>query len=174
MNIFQSMNSGAFFLVIVALLNGLKPKIDGLISAPTEILLENKNLFAFIFLYVLLRAKITFDDHKHFRDSNQDHSPYRVSGFLLAILSWIIWAIAGYTATNLQFSSIMLATSLVVSVIWVSIHIAELQNELNKAGNKESILLTASRELSRVLIYPRAKDGKGFGLVIIPFKLANQ
>jgi hypothetical protein len=25
-----------------------------------------------------------------------------------------------------------------------------------------------------VLIYPRAKDGKGFGLVIIPFKLANQ
>ena len=28
--------------------------------------------------------------------------------------------------------------------------------------------------LSRVLIYPRAKDGKGFGLVIIPFKLANQ
>ena len=27
---------------------------------------------------------------------------------------------------------------------------------------------------SRVLIYPRAKDGKGFGLVIIPFKLANQ
>jgi hypothetical protein len=28
--------------------------------------------------------------------------------------------------------------------------------------------------VSRVLIYPRAKDGKGFGLVIIPFKLANQ
>lgn len=27
---------------------------------------------------------------------------------------------------------------------------------------------------SRVLIYPGAKDGKGFGLVIIPFKLANQ
>ncbi|WP_374502401.1 class I adenylate-forming enzyme family protein [Zoogloea sp.] len=27
---------------------------------------------------------------------------------------------------------------------------------------------------NRVLIYPRAKDGKGFGLVIIPFKLANQ
>jgi len=27
---------------------------------------------------------------------------------------------------------------------------------------------------SRVLIYPRAKDRKGFGLVIIPFKLANQ
>jgi hypothetical protein len=28
--------------------------------------------------------------------------------------------------------------------------------------------------VSRVLIYPRAKDRKGFGLVIIPFKLANQ
>ena len=29
-------------------------------------------------------------------------------------------------------------------------------------------------DTNRVLIYPRAKDGKGFGLVIIPFKLANQ
>ena len=35
-------------------------------------------------------------------------------------------------------------------------------------------VVTNIRGLNRVLIYPRAKDGKGFGLVIIPFKLANQ
>lgn len=37
-----------------------------------------------------------------------------------------------------------------------------------------SALKAAAGEPSRVLIYPGAKDGKGFGLVIIPFKLANQ
>lgn len=96
MNLFQVANGGATFLILSALVSGLAQAIAKLEGDPLAYLLTNHSILCLGAFIVVFRIKTLLDDHKHFGEPHQGTNTFRYIGFILAVISWIFWAIAAY------------------------------------------------------------------------------
>lgn len=150
MNLHQVLNSGAFFFVTASLIAGIGS--PDLIShkSPVEILENHHQKILFAIFYVILRAKMTFDDHRYYGSPVEDKDLPKTIGFLLAILSWVIWSLSGYTILNLKFSAAFLAFSILISSIWIIVHLIGIgsrfifRNSMHPMRTNEKALLEKS------------------------------
>lgn len=144
MNIFQSINIGATFLVIGALLAGVGLHLRTIEGSPVSFLLANYHI-VLVFLFILLfKLKTAFDDHKHFGEPHQFDSTLRYIGIILALLSWVVLGWAGYSVATPVRSSELIGISLIVSTAWVAVHIFEIL--IDKERRNKEIVISLIRE----------------------------
>src|SRR3954467_15324144 len=96
MNIFQAANGAATFLILSAIVAGLAKHFDSVSGSPVDYLLHHLEIVYLGVFIVVFRIKTLLDDHKHFAETYQDKSAFRYIGFVLAIVSWLFWGLAGY------------------------------------------------------------------------------
>lgn len=122
MNLHQVLNSGAFFFVIAALLAGMGPTREVEYEDALDFLSVNKEIVLFSVFYVVLRMKITFDDHQYFGSREVDEGGSKEAGFYVAVLSWVACALSGFSVQNFKVSAGFLAISIAASTVWCVIH----------------------------------------------------
>lgn len=144
MNLFQSANVGATFMILGALVAGLAKFFDNLPTPPIDYLLANKQVLYLGLFIVLFRVKTFIDDHKHFQEPLQGKNAFRYIGFMLAIISWVFWGMAAYLLVNTQRSSEIMATSILISTLWISVHVIEIL--VDKERRNKEILTSLIRE----------------------------
>lgn len=113
MNIKQTVNAGLLVVAVSALLSGF----TGLDYAPDEI---PATIWLFVGFYVLLRLKTFLDDHAYFGKAASGNPHFRI-GFVLAIISWLAWAVSGYMLADLQDAYFVLGVALTISTLWIVI-----------------------------------------------------
>jgi drug/metabolite transporter (DMT)-like permease len=93
---------------------------------------------------VVFRIKTLLDDHRHFAEPYQDKTVFRYVGFVLAIISWLFWGLAAYLLPSTVRASELMATSLLISTLWVAVHVIEILVDPERR-NKE-VLTSVMRE----------------------------
>lgn len=126
MNLFQGANASATFLILSAIVAGISQAISKTQEDPLIYLRNNLSILYLGAFIVIFRIKTLLDDHKHFGEPPQATNAFRYLGFILAVISWILWAIAAYLIANTIRSSEMMATSLLISIGWIVIHLMEI------------------------------------------------
>lgn len=144
MNIFQAANGAATFLILSAIVAGLAKHIDSAALGPVEYLLAHKEVIYLAMFLVVFRIKTLLDDHKHFAESHQDKSPFRYIGFVLAVVSWLFWGLAGYLVSSTSRASELMAISVLISTLWVAVHVIEIL--LDKERRNKEALTSIMRE----------------------------
>ncbi len=108
----KHINNSFLVVVISALLIGLS-KFD----PPSRI-----SVFTLLFalFYLALRLKTYLDDFAFFKAARLDTPNFKV-GFVLAIISWCVWALSGYMIykSDSLISLFLLGISISVSTIWI-------------------------------------------------------
>ena len=80
------------------------------------------NIILLSVLFVLLRAKFWFDDEAYLEDVGRDILPGGLPfgfGMLLAVISWILWAFAGFFIKDVELCSLLMVSVFVVSTFWI-------------------------------------------------------
>jgi len=126
MNIFQAANGAATFLILSALVGGMAKHLDAVEGSVIEHFMQNTPILYLGLFIVVFRVKTLLDDHRHFGESYQDKSALRYVGFLLAVLSWLFWALAAYVLSSTIRASELMATSLLILTLWVAVHVIEI------------------------------------------------
>jgi thiamine transporter ThiT len=126
MNLFQAANGAATFLILSALVAGLARHLDGVQGSLLEYLIAHVAIAYLGIFIVIFRIKTLLDDHRHFAEPYQDKSVFRYVGFVLAILSWLFWGLAAYLVPSTVRSSELMATSILISTLWVAVHVIEI------------------------------------------------
>lgn len=144
MNLFQAANGAATFLILSAIVAGLAKYFEASPSSPLQSLLGQPDIILLGLFIVIFRVKTLLDEHKHFAESYQDKSNFRYVGFLLAVLSWILWGIAGYLLPNTARSSELMVASIAVSTLWVAAHVIEILTD--KTRRNSEVLTSVMRE----------------------------
>jgi hypothetical protein len=136
MNLFQGANAAATFLVISALVAGLAKQAPDVQGSYSTYLWTQKAIVLLGLFIVLFRIKTALDDHRHFAEAAQDKNVFRYIGFILAVLSWIFWALAAYLLTNTLRSSELMTTSLLISTSWIIVHLIEILVDRERRKNE--------------------------------------
>ena len=144
MNIFQAANGAATFLILSAIVAGLARYLDAAPGGPIQDLLNRPEIVLLGLFLIVFRIKTLLDDHKHFAESYQDKSSFRYVGFVLAIISWIFWGIAGYLLPSTTRAAEMMAVSILVSTLWVAAHVIEIL--VDKVRRNTESLTSVMRE----------------------------
>lgn len=144
MNLFQAANGAATFLILSAIVAGLARYFDTAKKSPLQDSLDRPDIILLGLFIVIFRVKTLLDDHKHFAESYQDKSTFRYVGFLLAVLSWLLWGIAGYLLPNTTRSSELMVASIGVSTLWVAAHVIEILTDKTRRNNE--VLTSVIRE----------------------------
>ena len=144
MNIFQAANGAATFLILSAIVAGLSRHLETVTGSLIEHLLNHLEVAYLGLFLVVFRIKTLLDDHKHFAESYQDKSVFRYIGFILAIISWLFWGIAGYLLPSTVRASELMAVSLLVSTLWVAVHVIEIL--IDKVRRNNESLTSVMRE----------------------------
>ena len=111
MNLKQVINLSFLGINISAVLIGVMRIETSAAQAPLE-------MWLFISMFVFLRFKFFLDDHEYFSKPNQDHNHFAI-GFVLAIASWLLWAISGYHVPDLESAYLLLGIALTISTFWI-------------------------------------------------------
>jgi hypothetical protein len=137
MNLFQGINSAAMFLILGAVVTGLAKRLLDVQDSPTWYLLEHREIAYLAIFIIVFRIKTSLDDHKHFGEMHRDQNVFRYIGFVLAILSWIFWALAGYiVASSTIRASELLAIGILISTSWVAVHLIEILVDRDRRKNE--------------------------------------
>jgi hypothetical protein len=144
MNLFQAANGAATFLIVSALVAGLAKQFEGVSGSPIRYLLDHLEIVYLGLFIVVFRIKTLLDDHKHFAEPLQDKSVFRYVGFVLAIISWIFWGLAAYLLSSTIRSSELMAASILVSTLWVVVHVIEIL--VDKDRRNREVLTSLMRE----------------------------
>jgi hypothetical protein len=145
MNLFQAANGAATFLILSAVVAGLAKRLDSENGDPLRYLLfEHRSIIYLGFFIVVFRIKTLLDDHRHFAELNQDKTTWRYIGFVLAVISWLFWALAGYDLPNTTRAAEFMATSILVSTCWVVVHLIEIL--LDPARRNSQAIVSIMRE----------------------------
>ena len=144
MNLFQAANGAATFLILSALVAGLAKRFDTVIGSPVDYLLAHTEILYLGLFIVVFRIKTLLDDHRHFAELRQDKSVFRYIGFVLAIISWIFWALAAYLLTSSLRASELMAVSLLISTLWIAVHVIEIL--IDKDRRENELLTSVVRE----------------------------
>ena len=126
MNIFQAANGAATFLILSAIVAGLAKRLDAVQDDPLTYIISNLAIVYLGLFIIVFRIKTLLDDHRHFGESHQDKSGFRYVGFILAIISWLFGGLAAYLLPTTVRSSELMATSLLVSTLWIAVHVIEI------------------------------------------------
>lgn len=131
MKVFQVLNLSAMALIMSATVFGVGRFIYDNIEDYNglSILYDNYSLFAFASFIVLFRLKTCIDDHSHFGEEYSGPHGYRLFGFVLAIISWILWGFAGFLASSPTHAAEFLAFSILVSTAWIAVHLREITRD---------------------------------------------
>jgi hypothetical protein len=73
----------------------------------------------FSIFFIFLRLKMFLDDHVYFESKATFDSGHFRIGIVLAILSWVLMAVAAFHITSLHSSAFLLLLALAVSTLWV-------------------------------------------------------
>ncbi len=116
MNLRSALNNGFFFLGLGAIFIGLT-KVADINSLP---------LWLFLTFFVFFRAKMWLDDAHHFFSFNEKKATTKQKwlfniGVVIAIFAWSLWAIAGYSLSNLTDSYFYILLSISLLTIWIII-----------------------------------------------------
>ncbi len=144
MNIFQAANAAATFLILSALVAGMAKHLDTVQGSVFEHFLHNAPILYLGLFIVVFRVKTLLDDHRHFGELYQDKSVLRYIGFVLAILSWLFWGLSAYLLWNAVRASELMATSLLISTLWVAVHVIEIL--VDPARRNKEVLTSMMRE----------------------------
>jgi small-conductance mechanosensitive channel len=144
MNLFQAANGAATFLILGALVAGLAKRFDTVIGSPVDYLLAHLEIAYLGLFIVVFRIKTLLDDQRHFAEPRQDKSAFRYIGFVLAIISWIFWALAAYLLTSTLRAGELMAVSLLVSTLWIGVHAIEILVDKDRRENE--LLISLVRE----------------------------
>ena len=136
MNLFQAANGAATFLILSALVGGLAKRFDSVSEDPMSNLLGHVEVIYLGLFIVIFRIKTLLDDHKHFGEPYQDNNTFRYIGFVLAIISWIFWGLAAYLLTATIRASELMATSILISTLWVAVHVIEILVDRERRNNE--------------------------------------
>src|ERR1039457_4077766 len=131
-NLFQVANGAATFLILSAIVAGLAKVLFDVQESPTRYLLDHREIIYLALFLIVFRVKTAFDDHKHFAEVQQDQNTFRYIGFVLAILSWVFWALAGYLVSATTRASELMATSIMISTSWIAVHLIEILFDKNR------------------------------------------
>ncbi len=126
MNIFQAINGAATFLILSAVVAGMAKHIDTVQGDLLAHFIQNSAIVYLGLFLVVFRVKTLLDDHRHFGEIYQDKSAFRYVGFVLAILSWLFWGLAAYLLASTVRASELMATSILISTLWVAVHVIEI------------------------------------------------
>jgi hypothetical protein len=144
MNIFQAANGAATFLILGALVPGLARHLEAVSDSPLDYLLANPPIILLGLFIVIFRIKTLLDDHKHFGEAYQDTNAFRYAGFMLAILSWLFWGFAAYLLPSTMRSSELMAVSILISTLWVAVHVIEIL--VDKTRREQEAVTSLLRE----------------------------
>ncbi len=126
MNLFQAANGAATFLILSALVASLAKNLDSFQGSLLEYPITHITIVYLGLFIVIFRIKTFLDDHRHFAEPYQDKTNLRYVGFVLAILSWLLWGIAAYLLPSTLRASELMATSIMISTLWVVVHVFEI------------------------------------------------
>jgi hypothetical protein len=143
-NLFQAANGSATFLILSAVVAGLAKHFGDTQEDPLDYFRGRLDVICLGLFIIVFRIKATFDDHKHFGEVHQDQTVFRYIGFVLAILSWVFWALAGYLLPSPARSSELMATSILISTSWIAVHLLEILVDKNRRGKE--VLTSLVRE----------------------------
>jgi len=144
MNIFQRINLTASFLVLGALIGAFSKailNINGPIFSHLMQRLDILLLAGFVFVF---KVKTMFDDHQHLGESQQEKGGFRHAGFLLALVSWVFWALAAYLIFSPEKAAELMLVSISVSTAWIAVHLIEVL--LDKKRRAEELTVSLMRE----------------------------
>jgi drug/metabolite transporter (DMT)-like permease len=71
----------------------------------------------------------------------RDQNVFRYIGFVLAILSWVFWALAGYLVPFTVRASELLAIGILISTSWVVVHLIEILVDRERRKNEAATSL---------------------------------
>ena len=116
MNLRSALNNGFYFLGLGAIFIGLT-KVQNIESLP---------LWLFLCFFVFFRTKMWLDDAHHFSSFNESTATTKQKwlfniGVVFAIVAWSLWAIAGYSLSNLENSYFYILISIALLTAWIFI-----------------------------------------------------
>lgn len=144
MNFFQAANGGATLFILGAVATGIARHLEVEADSPDHFLRLHPAIILLGLFIVVFRIKTSLDDHKHFGEEHQDQNLFRYAGFILAILSWLFWGIAAYLLYYTERSSEMMATSILISTMWILVHVIEMLSDPKR--RKKEILTSLMRQ----------------------------
>lgn len=144
MNLFQAVNGAATFFILSALVAGLAKHLTDLPDSPLAYFAAHKSILWLGLFMIVFRVKTMLDDHKHFAEPQQGTNAFRYAGFVLALLSWIFWAIAAYLLPDTRRASELMAASILVSTLWLAVHVTEIM--LDPERRNAEVLVSVMRE----------------------------
>lgn len=114
MNRRSALNNGFYFLALGAIFIGLT-KVENIESLP---------LWLFLCFFVFFRTKMWLDDAHHFSSFDEKSASQKQKwlfkiGLVIAIIAWSLWAIAGYSLSNLSSSYFYILISIVLLTAWI-------------------------------------------------------
>ena len=143
MNLFQAANAAATFLILSALVPGLARHFEGIQGSPLNYLLNNPKIIYLGLFVVIFRIKTLLDDHKYF-EQFKVMTVFRYIGFILAVLSWLLWGTAAYMLPFTLRASELMATSILISTLWIAVHVIEIL--VDKSRREKEIHISLMRE----------------------------
>jgi len=147
MKLYQSINISTILFIGAALTKGLVDTFSKVNTSIYDFLVQNPSIFCLSLFILGFKIKTMLDDQQHFGEVHQDSgSIYRHLGFILAVLSWILLGIAAYYISFPKKSAELLIFSLVISTVWIAIHIIEILLDKNKERKIKEIVISLTRE----------------------------
>jgi hypothetical protein len=80
------------------------------------------NIILLAALFVLIRAKFWLDDESYLEDVGRGLLPGGLPfafGLFLALISWLLWAFAGFFIKDVELCSLLMVLVFVVSSLWI-------------------------------------------------------
>jgi hypothetical protein len=132
MNIIQRINAAGAFLVIGSIVTGYSHYLTSFDGSVVEQILKNPDVSVLALYLLLFKIKTLLDDHKHFGEPPQKDNVFRYVGLVLAIISWIFWALAGQFLGTPARAAELMVFSLLISTSWIFVHLFEILADKQK------------------------------------------
>ena len=120
------MNNAASFAIFGAVTAGLARLLNGADIVDYSFIINNVDSIFLAFFIVSFRIKMHLDDYKYFKEFDADRNRLKYVGLLLAVITWIMMALSGFTIDHPHASSALLAVSFAISTIWIAVHLLEI------------------------------------------------
>jgi hypothetical protein len=131
-NLFQRINVTATFAVLSANGLGVTRTVTNAELSPQNIdvynlLTTNWKPLAIAIFSIILRLKVSFDDHDYFKERlHGAHDYFTLAGFVIGVISWTTWIISGSLAFIPQYAATWLGITILILTLWLVVHILEL------------------------------------------------
>ena len=126
MNLFQAANGAAAFLIFSSLVSGLAHRLSSVKGNPVCYLRGHHDLLLLGLFITIFRIKTLLDDHQYFGERRQDKILWRYLAFIVAIMSWLFWAMSAYLLSSTDKSAELMVVAIAISSFWIVLHLIEI------------------------------------------------